>query len=346
MAQSIALTSGSLLIGSPIAVTVKSEKGLDKATFHRVKLIVSAAMSTDPKWQNFELSAPAGSNEDIVFDISTALRSVAARYTHGVVTQKKEYPYIMYTLKAYDEWMLNGLLTEHYGERILPAAGNYYALFGAFTERERYASTSGTRSVTTFTRKPHKGEVVGGNDILVVPIPPSSPLGLFSAIEKGPEVDLILIGQQIEGENTFYGHTVYVDHSVRDRMLFQFVNGYGVIETISAEMLESAESNGETEIDVITAPSSFGNPRLSVSRRGNRTTTYKCSSGYVNREWAEWWTNEFLGGDSFRRGGHNQCWVRIDGSWLPCVVVPEEDITLYDRTKPGLTQIEFEVRVL
>lgn len=129
-------------------------------------------------------------------------------------------------------------------------------------------------------------------------------------------------------------------------MLFQFVNGFGVVETISAEMLESLEISGETEVDVVTAPSSFGSPRQDIVRRSNRKNVYKCSSGYVNREWAEWWANEFLGGDAFRRSGHSQCWVRIDGNWLPCTVTPDDDITLYDRSKPGLTQIEFEVRVL
>lgn len=345
MAQSIRLTSGSLLIGSPIAVTVKSESGLSNATFHRVKLVVEAKLSTDgdSEWKEYPLSQPAGSNEDIVFDISTALRSVVARYQHECVTQDTTYPYIIYTLKAYDEWMLNGILTEEYGVQISPSSGNYCALMGAFTDRERYLAGT-TKDVTTFTRKPLTGEVCAKGELFVYPEKPTSPLGMTSTITAGPKVQVATLNTV--GEQTFEGRTIYVDDEATDRMLFQFVNGLGVVETISAEMLESLESSGETEVDVVTAPSSFGSPRQNIVRRSNREKVYKCSSGYVNREWAEWWTNEFLGGDAFRRSGHSQCWVFLDGNWLPCTVTPDDDIKLYDRTKPGLTQIEFEVRVL
>ena len=342
MAESIELTSGSLLVGSPIEVTVKSESGLSNATFHRVKLIVKASI-TNGYSQEFELSSPAGSNENIVFDISTALRSMAARYTYTHTTADYSFPYIKYTLEAYDEWMLNGILSENQGVQVSPSSGNYYALMGAFTDRERYLARM-IKSVTTFTRKPLTGEVCSKGELYIYPEKPTSPLGMTSTITAGPKVKVATLNTV--GEQTFGGRTIYVDDEATDRMLFQFVNGLGVVETISAEMLESLESSGDTEVDVVTAPSSFGSPRQNIVRRSNREKVYKCSSGYVNREWAEWWTNEFLGGDAFRRSGHSQCWVFLDGNWLPCTVTPDDDIKLYDRTKPGLTQIEFEVRVL
>ena len=51
MAQSISIDSGSVLIGSPIEVSVQAESVGNKATFHRVKLIVSAALSTDGQYE-------------------------------------------------------------------------------------------------------------------------------------------------------------------------------------------------------------------------------------------------------------------------------------------------------
>lgn len=343
MAKSIKLTSGSLLIGSPIMVTVTSESGLSNATFHRVKLIVTAALSTDGKSQVFELSAPAGSNEDVEFDISTALRSVASGYEHSKVSAATTYPYISYTLKAYDEWMLNGILTEEYNVQISPSSGSHYALMGAFTDMER-ALSNGTESVKAFTRKPAQGEVCAKGEILVYPAAVDTPLKITDVISSGPTISLVTLNT--DGQQVYGGRTIYVDPNAKNRILFQFVNGYGVVETISAETLEEVGSSGTTEVDIITAPSSFNKPRAEVARRSDRRTVYKCSSGYVNKEWAEWWVTEFLGGDAFRRSGHSQCWVFLGGNWLPCTVVPDDDITLYDRSKPGLIHVDFEVRIL
>lgn len=344
MAKSIKITSGSLLIGNPICVTVRSEAGLTKATFHRVILEVTADISSGAT-KKFTLSSPAGSDEDVVFDISAALRSVASKYTHTPIHDYMSYafPYLTYTLRAYDEWMLNGILSEKQGLLESPSSGTYFALMGAYTDRERYLARTSPLSITTFTRKPTKGEVCAKGEVFLYPSKPVEPLTMGSTINRGPIVLGVTLTET--GEQTFEGRTIYVTSDTTDRLLFQFVNSFGVIETISAEMLESLESSGETEVDVVTAPSSFGRPRQNIVRRSNREKVYKCSSGYVNREWAEWWTNEFFGGDAFRRSGHSQCWVFLDGNWLPCTVMPDDDIKLYDRTKPGLTQIEFEVRV-
>lgn len=346
MATKIGITSGSLLIGSPIMVTVTSDSGLSKATFHRVKLIVTAALSTDGKDKVFELSSPAGDNEEVEFDISTALRSAASGYEHSKVSSETTYPYISYTLKAYDEWMLNGILTEEYGIKMLPADNEkkLYALMGAFTTQERYLSSSATKAVTSFTRKPNYGEICGVNELFVYPKSLSTPLQITDTLTTGPIVSVATLTGS--GAQTYGGRTIYVDPNAKNRMLFQFVNGYGVVETISAEMLEEVDSRGATEVDEVTAPSSFVKPHSSVARRDERKAVYKCSSGYVNKDWAEWWATEFLGGDKWRKGGRCKCWVLLDGKWFPCTVVPDDDITLYDRSKPGLIHVDFEVRVL
>ena len=345
MAYSLQLKSGSLFIGSPIMVQVVSGTP-GNVTFHRVKLIVKAALSTDGKIETFELSSPCGNAEVVMFDISTALRSLAAKYDYTLVTSATTYPYIQYSLEAYDEWMRNGILTEKDGVYILPADNSkkLYALMGAFTARERYLSSDDTRDVTAFTRKPLTGEICAPGELLVYPNANITPLRITDTLTSGPLVNVATL--EGSGAKTYGGRTIYVDPNAKNRILFQFVNGYGVVETISAETLEEVGSSGASEVDVVTAPSSFSNPRAEVARRSDRRTVYKCSSGYVNKEWAEWWVTEFLGGDAFRRSGHSQCWVFLGGNWLPCTVVPDDDITLYDRSKPGLIHVDFEVRVL
>ena len=151
MAQSISIDSGSVLIGSPIEVSVVAESVGSKATFHRVKLNVSAALSTDGQFEDFELSAPVTDGETAIFDISDALRTVAGKFTYSPITAETTYPYLAYTLKAWDEDKIDGILHEKVAERNY--GSTMYAIMGAFTDAERYLS-NGTKSVTSFSRKP------------------------------------------------------------------------------------------------------------------------------------------------------------------------------------------------
>ena len=342
MATKIEITSGSLLIGNPIMVSVTASS-VGAATFHRVKLIVKAALSTDGTEKEYPLSAVAGNGEIVEFDISTVLRGAAWKYEYEYATSARSYPYLAYTLKAYDEYMLNGILQKT-GEMNFNGGTKSYALMGAFTARERYLTSGTTKDVTAYTRKPLTGEICAPGELLVYPSANITPLKITDTITSGPLVTVATL--EGSGAKIYGGRTIYVDPNAKNRTLFQFVNGYGVVETISAEMLEEVGSRGATEVDEVTAPSSFGNPHGSVARRDERKAVYKCSSGYINKEWAEWWTTEFLGGDKWRKGGRCKCWVYMGGNWLPCTVVPDDDITLYDRSKPGLIHVDFEVRVL
>ena len=65
--------------------------------------------------------------------------------------------------------------------------------------------------------------------------------------------------------------------------------------------------------------------------------TWRMSSGYVNRAWAEWFATEFLTAKHY--------WMRVDGRWLPVVVSPSENAaTIYDRNDPSLRDVQFIVR--
>lgn len=342
MATKIAITSGSLLIGNPIMVSVTASN-VGNATFHRVKLIVKAALSTDGTDKEYPLSANAENGEVVEFDISTVLRSAASKYEYEYATTARSYPYLAYTLEAYDEYMTNGVMYE-VGKMSHNSGTKSYALMGAFTARERYLTQGTTRDVTEYTRKPLTGEICAPGELLVYPSANITPLKITDTLTSGPLINVATLTGS--GSKTYGGRTIYVDPNAKNRILFQFVNGYGVVETISAEMLEEVGSTGTTEEDEVTAPSSFGKPNGSVARRDERKAVYKCSSGYINKEWAEWWATEFLGGDKWRKGGRCKCWVLLDGNWFPCTVVPDDDITLYDRSKPGLIHVDFEVRVL
>lgn len=342
MAQSISIDSGSVLIGSPIEVSVQAESVGIKATFHRIKLIVSAALSTDGQYEDFELSSPVTDRETAIFDISDALRTVAGKFTYSPITAETTYPYLAYTLKAWDEYMIDGVLHEKVAERNY--GSTMYALMGAFTDAERYLS-DGTKSVTSFSRKPISGEVCSQNESVVYPSAPSSNISIHSAISNGQKVNVMSLPDKI-GMVSVGERQVYVDTHATNRVQFQFVNGLGVVESISAESLEALETSGTSEITAITAPASFKNVNRMSANKSGRRPKYKMSTGAITQEWAEWWHNEFFDqSDKFRRTLAQSCWIKLDGHWWPCAAILEDDTTIYDRTQNGMVRIDFTVHL-
>lgn len=342
MAQSISIDSGSVLIGSPIEVSVQAESVGIKATFHRVKLIVSAALSTDGQYEDFELSAPVTDGETAIFDISDALRTVAGKFTYSPVTAEYTYPYLAYTLKAWDEYMTDGILHEKVAERNY--GSTMYALMGAFTDTERYLS-GGTKSVTSFSRKPLKGEVCSQNENVIYPMALGSPISIITKLSSGPRVYIKTLTDE-SGSVNVGERQVYVDTNAANRVQFQFVNGLGVVESISAESLEALETSGTSEITAITAPASFKNVNRMSANKSGRRPKYKLSTGAITQEWAEWWHNEFFdASDKFRKTLAASCWMKINGTWFPCVPVLEDDFTLYDRNENGMVKIDFTVHL-
>lgn len=341
MAQLISIDSGSVLIGSPIGVSVQAESVGSKATFHRVKLIVSAGLSSVGEYEDFELSSPATDGETVTFDISDVLRTVAGQYVFSPISAAITYPYLAYKLSAYDEYMTDGILYEKVAERVY--GSTMYALMGAFTDAERYLS-SGTKQVTAFTRKPSEGEICSQNESVVYPSAPTSSIYISSNISSGPTVNVLSLSGK-SGVVSVGGREIYVDPNAKNRFEFQFVNGLGVIESISAESLESVETSGTSELEAVTAPASFaGVNRLSVQKSGRRPK-YKLSTGYITKEWAEWWHNEFFCTDPFRNTLAESCWMNIGGAWFPCVPVLEDDLTLYNRIENGMVKIDFTVHL-
>lgn len=342
MAKSISISSGSVLIGNPIVVRVVPESLSIAPAFHRVKLIVSAYLvykeTSGGPVETFELSAPMDESGDgQVFDVSDALRTVARGFVHTFVTEETTYPSIAFTLSAYDEYMVNGILQEKVNE--VNYEGVLYALMGAFSGLDRYVAGD-TKAVTSFTRKPSKGEVCSAGDLYVYPSLQSYNIVLGSNVP-----DPAVLTKTLEKTETLNSVKVYVDENSENRIQFQFVNSFGVVESASAECLESKTSEGSSERHVVTGTPSFGNPVRLMGINSERNSSLKCSSGFVNEEWAKWWHDEFLGSDDFRRGLAQSHWICLNGIWQPCICVLDDETTAYDRTKNNMLHIDFSVHL-
>ena len=119
---------------------------------------------------------------------------------------------------------------------------------------------------------------------------------------------------------------------------FLFVNRRGALETCSAQMKEALSINVDTKQYSRVGKPSFIPERSLMAIGSDGRRSWSMSSGYQTREWAEWWTMEFLGGK------RKQWWMWYNGKFMPVTIEPaKKTISIYDHTKQQMPSVEFTV---
>lgn len=349
MALGITLDSGSPLIGSPVfyKVTASDLRNKPNLTFHRVIVEVSVSYSAGGMAEKkYPLSKPVPSESSSTYvyvDISSALRAYLdiweyEHQTSGTTT----YPVLTVKVKAWDEFMSNGILTtnyEPYQEGGQTWLTRYY-LMGAFTDRERITSNK-TRGVSTLTRKPVSGEVVPHAGIYVAPPAYSFTENAWftgGTAPAAPTTVVTNLASQTAGRAfTLNGRSIYVDGQGQHYTAFQFVNGYGVLESAFALTLPEEGVTKEVKEYVVTVPMQFNKVNRNVVQKPVSRHTFKMSSGFVTEAWHRWWQEEFL--------NTPQAWMLVDSDWLPCSIIPSEDTAGINRTEDNMPEVQFTVKL-
>ena len=136
------------------------------------------------------------------------------------------------------------------------------------------------------------------------------------------------------GEET--GRNQYVVDSSPDMRHFLFINGFSLIESVTAFTKYSMEYDIQSDTYSVPKEIDFRQNTQIINYAQDPLATFGMSSGYVNREWAEWWISEFLTTKS--------AWMLVGSRFLPVSIIPEETTEIYDRSKPGLLAVNFSVR--
>ena len=125
---------------------------------------------------------------------------------------------------------------------------------------------------------------------------------------------------------------------------FLFINRRGAIETCSGMTKEAMGINTDTKQYGRTEGPSFKPTRSLMAIGSDGRRSWQMSSGYVTREWAEWWTMEFLGGK------RKQWWMLWQGPglnaprYVPVIVKPaKSDTNIYDKSKQQMPHVDFTV---
>lgn len=201
MASNLKIVSGGLLCGNPIVVSALPAFIPDTATFHRVKMKVSATLEGTSLTTDLVMSVSADSHENIFVDISSALRSLAEQFEVERTTLK--YPYIKYTLVSWDEYLENGVVEKTPEYKIEGGT----AMCGKFTDIERMACGKSSKSVQFFSRKPKEGEIIAKDEPMVIPVPFPHPMS--GLLKSGPICKNLSFAQK-SGAQVIHYSDVYV----------------------------------------------------------------------------------------------------------------------------------------
>jgi hypothetical protein len=299
-----------------------------------------------------------GGQTSISFDISSALQAMWSEYGYNnEVTcaqaaangRASDYyrGYRNYSLRVYTEYLsIDGVFTttqcaDKHGNTDIP--GGQCAI-GGFTERER--STIPSKEAADVSYREHENLRYG--DASTKPTDTPERVGSLSPTSW---VDLSASGttQHYYAPGATMGNDGPSDHAplvLRDSVPyvdFLFINRRGAIETCSGQTLESMGINVKVTQYSRTSRPSFNPVRslMAIGQDGRRS--WQMSSGYVTREWAEWWALEFLGGK------RKQWWMRYpigdaNGTYVPVIVEPsKQNISIYDRSKQQMPHVDFTV---
>ena len=333
------LHSGSPLLGSPVYFRVQAESRSGVA-FQRAKIKSTVKMflpgaSEASDEQDYESSKPIIQDGDIYIDVSSALRSVADTYEYECrnAAGSLSYPILTLNIRVWDEYMEDGVYYSTEDDAIVVPT-TFHFLLGAFTDLERIQSGL-SRSVTTLTRKPD-GEV----------IPLSSPLYIYPAAFSYSDSDWFAgvapsnpqsIAVVPTNALVVPGRSVFPADVDDEYTTFQFVNGYGVLETICAVTFPDDKVTKDIKEYTISTPMQFNKINRNVARKTASRHSFAMSSGPVTEEWQAWWQEEFL--------NTQQCWVWMRGQWLPCSIIPATDTAGINHAAADLPEVKFTVKL-
>ena len=314
-----------------------------------------------------------GGQSSTSIDISSALRAMWSDYEYTAEVSQAQVATIAsagqsvtramraYYLRIYTEYMAGDdggvpaktqCVVEIDGVQYSDIPGGQ-CLIGGMTELERsliddkadadvsHLEHTGVRNGDASTKPTSSPERVGSSSITSwVDVQENYTKSIFYPASAYPESDDI--AGRAQG---WTGHAPIVLRDSQPYVDFLFVNRRGALETCSGMTKESMGINTEVTQYSRSERPSFKPTRslMAIGTDGRRS--WQMSSGYVTREWAEWWVMEFIGGKQKK-----QWWMLWQGPgmtsprYIPVTIsAAKNDVTIYDKTKQQMPHVDFTV---
>lgn len=348
MAEQILLTSGSILAGNPITFSIKPSDAGTSPSFHRVIVEVTYD-NNNGNYEVIKFFVPVTQEgKDVVLDVSSALRVPLEDFQYSPLIAT--YPMVKWYIKAYDEYMnSNGGLKTNQGIQYYPqepntsdgGATNLRCIAGAFWDIERMVSGV-TKSVKSLSRKPQSLPqlMVVGDTYAYTPAYSESQSLLGSSGLNGltapqsREVEITKEGLQTIGEQSIYAMP---KDEGKDRMVFRFINSFGVLECVSIPRTYSKKLSIQSSSYTVTKLETFNSFSLSAVSKKNDRESWLFMTDPLDENWLQWYLHEFL--------MSNHVWLNVKGNWIPVTIIPEDEITFLDKTNTNMYSVSFTAKL-
>lgn len=300
----ISNTEYRIFFGQPVIVTATAAD-YSGATFHRLRLKVTINNAYD-----FEFSAPVSSDALTVrFDISSAFRAVADSHQYSA-TLLNVYPALTAKVTACSDYMKDGQERTNVDPSAEISIGSLYA--GRLTDMERLAGTTPAR----YSRKPTSSPEICFSDYMHL-----APVAIGGSLSPtAPSVSYVTVPV---GYPTGSTANIYGIPAPADGYELRFINSLGVHENVFLGGFPKREVNIQTEQYVISRQETLSQFSRGLAIKQNNHERWTLSSGPLDRQWQSWYVHEVLMA--------RWAWLNIGGRYIPCHILPEESLTLYDR---------------
>ena len=338
MAAYLKLVEGSVFNGNPIVFAVTPLKiGGSTPSFHRMVFEVKCGMSGG-NYETIRLTEPVLSEDgtEVIVDISSALRSFRDSYNYS--PKPGVMPVVKFNVSAYDEYMINGNPNQTEPISYLPGNEVKQTIFGGFSDYDRLTAESEAMPVSRMTRKPTTAPQLACVGETIIYVDPYSPAIDFTTESwDAPEAKAFTItneGQQTVGDISVFA--MPQSEAVR-RTEFRFINSFGVLESISVPRVYSKKL-GITAINyTVTRRETLRSFSREAVRKQNNQEEWNFQTDPLDEEWLAWYLHEFLMSE--------HTWVNINGKFLPCTIITEEEITFQDETKQEMHSVSFTAKL-
>ena len=338
MAQKITLTSGSILAGNPITFRIKPKILTYTPSFHRVIIEVKCGMS-GVDFETIKLPEPVVTEgNDVAIDISSAIRVPldAYEYSPDAVT----YPLCKWQIRVYDEYMDSGGEVHTPQEELyFPDKNSYYCcIAGAFSDYDRLTS-NGSKDVVKLSRKPTSSPQLTcvGETFAYTPSY-ATPQSLESSgtLERPASK---IVNVTTEGAQTIDGHSLFVLPATEGkyRQTFRFINSFGVLESVNVPRLYRKKFAAEFTPYVVSKQETFNSFSRSTVKKINNKESWDFQTDPLDEAWLAWYLHEFL--------MSKHTWININGKFLPCTIIADEEITFQDETKQEMHSVSFTAKL-
>lgn len=353
---------------SPVIIEISGLKWPENSPFDIVHVEVVRPIPVDDETQEVtyevigDFHADTGGQSRIMFDISSALRTIWCDYDFTEEVAKAQATVVAdnvqeqtramrrYFLHIFTEYLSDddgGVFTvteceDADGNKLIPGG---QCIIGGLTEWERSLITNredadvsslehtGVRNGDASTKPTSSPERVGINSITSwVDVMSDYTKSIFYPSDATPEDD-----DEPRSARGWDGHAPIVLRDSIPYTDFLFVNRKGALETCSAQMLPAQNINIEMQqFSHVERPTFILKQSLMSLKQSGPRREWSMSSGYQTREWVEWWVLEFL--------ASRKHWMLYQGRFVPVIVEPEKkSITIYDRAKQQMLSVGFTV---